>query len=306
MPKKPNKPRRGGYDPTKTTTIRNAMVRDVQRRLNVLKALIRQVVGKEDTFGLSPKPLFNAIDLGAGIKLNATYRFQTDEQKLKAFQEWFAQQVQAGLLGVASPGVDPATPWMTEYVDSAYRRGMVNAYVLTTAGTSDAQKEFLRQAFAAPEAMSKIRFLAMRTYNDMKGVTDDMSNRMNRIMADSIANGLGAEETARNLTEGVDGLPSARSRMVARTDLIAAHSEGQLDSFERLGVAELGVMAEFATAGDSRVCPQCAPLEGNIYTVAEARGIIPVHPNCRCSWIPSLGAEINTAIDKNMGISRNQ
>lgn len=304
MAKRPIKKGRGGYDPTKTTGIRNAMLREVGRRLLAIKRIVRAQIGIEDILGLTPKPLFNTIDIGGGITLNATYRFQTDEQRLKAFQEWFAQQVKAGLLGVASDGIDPTTPWLTEYVDSAYRRGMLNAYVLTKGGTTEDQKAFLQQAFAAPEAMSKIRFLATRDYALLKGVSDDMSNRMNRIMADAIANGLGARETSRNLEEGIDGMPAARARMIARTELIAAHAQGQLDAFQKLGVEELGVMAEFATAGDSRVCPICAPLEGKVYTLAEAQGVIPQHGNCRCSWIPYLGADINKAIDKNMGISR--
>jgi hypothetical protein len=43
---------------------------------------------------------------------------------------------------------------------------------------------------------------------------------------------------------------------------------------------------EHQTAGDSRVCPQCASLQGTRYTIAEARGVVPVHPRCRCAWKP--------------------
>jgi SPP1 gp7 family putative phage head morphogenesis protein len=46
------------------------------------------------------------------------------------------------------------------------------------------------------------------------------------------------------------------------------------------------VDAEYTTADDNKVCPKCRQLEGNVYTIDEARGIIPVHPNCRCAWNP--------------------
>ena len=46
-------------------------------------------------------------------------------------------------------------------------------------------------------------------------------------------------------------------------------------------------MAEWSTAGDDMVCPSCGELEGVIMTVKEARGLLPYHPNCRCSWIPA-------------------
>jgi len=36
-------------------------------------------------------------------------------------------------------------------------------------------------------------------------------------------------------------------------------------------------------------CVLCQDLEGQIFTIAEARGIIPVHPACRCIWLPNRG-----------------
>ena len=40
------------------------------------------------------------------------------------------------------------------------------------------------------------------------------------------------------------------------------------------------------TVGDDRVCAICEGYEGNTYTLAEARELIPAHPNCRCSIVP--------------------
>ena len=40
------------------------------------------------------------------------------------------------------------------------------------------------------------------------------------------------------------------------------------------------------TVGDDRVCDICESYEGNTYTLAEARALIPAHPNCRCSIVP--------------------
>jgi len=46
-------------------------------------------------------------------------------------------------------------------------------------------------------------------------------------------------------------------------------------------------MAEWATADDDRVCKLCAPLDGVVLKVGEARGLLPRHPNCRCCWTPA-------------------
>lgn len=55
---------------------------------------------------------------------------------------------------------------------------------------------------------------------------------------------------------------------------------------------------QFVTAGDAKVCEQCMALEGTVVDIAKARGtegklagagpgkILPVHPNCRCRWLP--------------------
>jgi len=53
-------------------------------------------------------------------------------------------------------------------------------------------------------------------------------------------------------------------------------------------VSKVKKEVELSTAGDERVCATCEGLEGETYTIDEARGVIPLHPLCRCSWIPVI------------------
>lgn len=76
---------------------------------------------------------------------------------------------------------------------------------------------------------------------------------------------------------------------------IRAHAEGQLDSFKTLGVEEVGVAVEWATANDDKVCPKCQSLEGIVLKIDEARGLLPRHPGCRCAWIPANVGEVSDA-----------
>jgi SPP1 gp7 family putative phage head morphogenesis protein len=78
-----------------------------------------------------------------------------------------------------------------------------------------------------------------------------------------------------------------RARMIARTEIIRAHAEGQLDALEKLGVDKVGVMVEWSTAGDDRVCSLCMSLEGVVLKIKEARGLIPRHISCRCAFSPA-------------------
>jgi SPP1 gp7 family putative phage head morphogenesis protein len=77
-----------------------------------------------------------------------------------------------------------------------------------------------------------------------------------------------------------------RAMMLARTEIIRAYAEATLQEFRNWGVEGVSAKAEWSTAGDDRVCPKCAPMEGRIFTLDEASGLIPFHPNCRCAWIP--------------------
>jgi len=83
----------------------------------------------------------------------------------------------------------------------------------------------------------------------------------------------------------VDGYYTINSLYTGNT--IRAHAEGQLDALEQMGVEKVGVMVEFSSTPDGRRCARCAALEGIVLKVKEAHGLIPVHPQCRCSYIPA-------------------
>lgn len=75
-----------------------------------------------------------------------------------------------------------------------------------------------------------------------------------------------------------------RAEMIARTETSRAVSEGTLQAYE-----EAEIDAEWLTRGDA-ACDICAPNDGQIFTIAEARGQIPAHPNCICGWRPAVAA----------------
>lgn len=69
---------------------------------------------------------------------------------------------------------------------------------------------------------------------------------------------------------------------------ISAHAEASLNAYEEAGVQGVQTEAEWLTAGDSRVCPDCRRMEGRVFEISKARGMIPLHPQCRCSFIPVI------------------
>lgn len=275
-------------DPSKTTLISRGFLSDMNKRFLWLYNQVKQFIVTDDAFGLEERPKL-VIHAAPG-----QYAFVSNPQKLKIFRQWLEDQVNAGVLEVSGGGT-PGKPWTYKYVQSAYAKGVMRAYADSrkkpVSKSKDwyygGQAEFLRSSFAQPVLMAKVELLALRALEQLRGVTASMSQQMNRILSEGLVNGWGPLRIAREMQNSIYNLSITRARMIARTEIIYAHAEGQLDSFQALGIEKLGILAEFSTAGDELVCRECAALEGNIYTVDEARGVIPLHPSCRCCWIPS-------------------
>lgn len=76
-----------------------------------------------------------------------------------------------------------------------------------------------------------------------------------------------------------DRLQRDRSKLIARTEVSRSVNEGYLESLEGTRYEEV----ELSSAADC--CPECLDLAGQKFKRSEARGMLPVHPNCRCHWI---------------------
>jgi SPP1 gp7 family putative phage head morphogenesis protein len=261
----------------------------MNRRFSWLLRQLRTLLIDEDAFGLIKRKPFV---IQAAYQ---QYAFASDPAKLQAFHIWLKEQVNAGVLVVSGPGGVVGQPWTYPYVEAAYKQGLTRAYADTSRGVldetglwyADNRSQFLRQAFGRPVAMNKVKLLAMRAYDQLEGVTALMSQQLSRNLVLGLASGWGPARIAREMRKTISSLSRSRLRMIARTEIIYAHAEGQLDGFQLLGVEKLGILAEWSTAGDDRVCPDCGAYEGETFTMDEARGLIPLHPNCRCAWIPS-------------------
>lgn len=274
-------------DPSRTTMLRKKYIADMQRRFSAVSRAIEELVVKDDAFGLiTSKPLTFMQQVP-----NQAWRFASDANKVKSYRKWLQQQIDAKILTVDAVS---GKPWTATYAESAYQKGMMRAYTQINSSElavspdfyAGSKKQFLLDAFAQPASLAKVELMYTRAFDELKGVTEAMGQQMSRILASGLIKGDGPRVIARELEKNVSTMTRTRAMAIARTEVIYAHAEGQLDSFERLGVEEVGVMAEWSTAGDDRVCEECAGYSGEVFTVDEARGMVPLHPNCRCIWIP--------------------
>jgi SPP1 gp7 family putative phage head morphogenesis protein len=284
--RRPNPLRR---DPTRTASLRRRLRADLRRRFARVRREVIRLVLRDDSFGLRPAPpRFNPF------AVNEPWRGLPESEQLRAFRLWLRDR-----FGRELTGRDAEEAWRL-YVEEGFRQGAGRAFDDTrrlarvgaeVTGTTEAflggREEFLRSAFGRPVAVEKVQLLADRAFDELEGVTQEMATRMTRTLADGLVRGESPRDLARDLAEDVD-IGLSRAERIARTEISRTHAEGQLVALEELGVEELGVMVEWLVTDDDKLCEICAPLEGQTFTLEEARGMLPRHPNCRCAWAPAV------------------
>jgi SPP1 gp7 family putative phage head morphogenesis protein len=263
------------------------------RRFNVLKQEIAHLVAQDDAFGLTVRTpyTFNSLTL------NDQWRFLDPRQKLTAFRRWLKHQIQQNIIGVSG-----SDPWFLHYIEKPYLTALDRTYDVVRKpwlakkqeGYLGSKQQFLSSAFNRPIAAKKIELLAERSLTDLYGITNTMSTTVMRTLADGMIQGKSPREVARDLIRDVDNIGTNRAKLLAQTETIRAHAEGQLDAMEQLGVTEVGVAVEWTTSGKSTVCQKCKDLKGIVLKISEAHGLIPRHPRCACSFTPANVGEPTT------------
>ena len=298
-------------DPTRTTALRNAFAREMKRRFRHLRGLIRKAIVEEDVFGLTGNTIQQITFLQTPGR--RAFDFPRSNQKVRAFMSWLAQQVLNGILStslgrgnIIQVGVGIESAWTDVFILDSYRRGVIRARSQLIVGGFDVPPLSATGGIEASMAslfhIDRVGLLFTRTFNELKGITNAMDQIISRILAQGIADGLNPRTLAKNINHVISGrggtlairdslgrFISAERRAVilARTEIIRAYSEATLQEFENWKVEGVRVKAEWITAGDERVCPDCAGLEGSIFTIEEAQGMLPLHAQCRCAWIPT-------------------
>lgn len=306
-------------DPTKTNVLRATFVRDMDRRFNKIKKMIVEAVVTNDCFGLNPK-----IQVNEGLPKKA-FQFSTNPEKVDKFMSWINRQTEQELLTVqfrSQLGQASQAPWTNMYISDSYKRGIDRAAYEAKKGKvpgakTVAERGGIEAVMGTPIHMDRLGMLYTRTFSELKGITAAMDTQMSKVLAQGIADGDSPAAIARKLNQTIGGglelttktklgfnrtiPPQVRARTLARTEVIRAHHAATIQEYRNFGLAGVKVQAEWSTAGDDRVCPQCSPLEGKIYTLDEIEGMIPFHPNCRCIALPVLdesGFSISEASDR--------
>lgn len=272
-------------DPSRTALLRKQFALAITNRMDNLKRSLRNLVYREDA-----------------LALNTRWKYLTEEQKLEQFKRWLQEELGKEKL---KGGKD----WLDHYVQTAHAKGQARAYEETKGTRRNFTKpdfyrgskaEFMSSFGAAPQT-ERVKLLASRVYTELDGITDAMSQAITRELVDGMIQGKSPREVADNISSQVEKVGKVRARALANSETIRAHAKGQLDALEKLGVSHIGVAVEWTTSGigttsrgNPSPCPRCAAMQGVVLTIAEARGLIPLHVNCKCAFTAANVGEPTT------------
>jgi len=202
------------------------------------------------------------------------------EQQKEEFRQWLEQKQRDEVGSIVEPEYIP-------FILTAYKQGLSHANTqLKRNGVAEpTEPDALLDLDRYGDQLGRLYDRNVEAVEKMMGaVTGASMKEFSDIMLAGIGT-VGIVEARKRLIKPIETVGFKRSTALGHSEVIKAHSTGTLDRFQASGVEEVTAEVEFTTAGDNRVCPTCAGLGGTRYTIKEARGIIPVHPRCRCVWV---------------------
>ncbi len=129
-------------------------------------------------------------------------------------------------------------------------------------------------SFNAPMSANGVRRLYERNFNLLQGITSDVSDEINDVLATGFAQGQNPSTIARTMSGRIQSVGKHRATLLARHEVMYAHNELAKDRYREYGVERVKILG-------SSPCKICRPYVGNIYPINDIpRGGPPYHPQC--------------------------
>lgn len=285
-------------NPTKTRTIENNWIREINKRWRAFKlSAVEQLKLANASANAGNSDPFRIIGNDANFVLSPALQ--------RTFMVFLQSEIDRLLLGT------PEAPnWQAVYQSQSYQRGLDTtraSLVSQGAGLIPTPTEVAASidlpaftatpslgtgiASSAPIHRDALEFLFTRSYDSLEGWTDAMARQTRQILFDGIEQGQGIDEVVRNMVDRID-VSRSRARLIARTETIQAFQRSATNETERAGEElNIEILMRWLTVRDNKVRHQHAIWHGTLATPKENRGRISVSPwNCRCGQAPVIPA----------------
>ena len=117
----------------------------------------------------------------------------------------------------------------------------------------------------------------------MREYLSDLNPSTREKIATILKNAIKSGESLKSITQKISRVinDKVRAEGIARTEVVRLANEGNLLKMEDRGTKRV----KFISAPeDGRLCEKCKEKDGKIYKIDNAKGVIPLHPRCRCNW----------------------
>lgn len=248
-------------EPTRTKTLRSQYQQRLRGRWDAIRAALREGIVELDAFSLQTEALVDAP---------RDFDFETEADQVAAFERWLERQTDREIL--QQYGRD------NQFITRAYERGLEDAGAqLNTLGFAESG-QVGATAMRLPVHQEQLQNLYARNFRALEGMTEATANDMRRVLSEGLAAGDGPRDIARDLSDRIDAVGRTRANMIGRTEVMHSHNRARATEWQRAGVERVGILL----APDA--CPDCQALKaGEPYQASGAAGLLPLHPNCRCS-----------------------
>ena len=127
-----------------------------------------------------------------------------------------------------------------------------------------------------------IEFLKSYTFNFSVQRGREFEADLKTTIIEGLKQGKSIQQIRRDIQLKAAEMGTYEAERIARTEVLRAANEGRLRAYRADGVERV----EYIVADDERLCDKCRPLDEKVVTIQEAQGTLPVHPQCRCSYLP--------------------
>lgn len=124
----------------------------------------------------------------------------------------------------------------------------------------------------------------------VKDVSEDLRKQIRTEVYKGVIDGRHPTAIARDIEkipeftplEGTTLTAYERAVMIARTETARAKNTGKLQTFQQFNVDKVKIAPAMGA------CDECEELANESFTLDEAADILPVHPNCCCTFVPDM------------------
>ena len=259
-------------DPTRTLTLRNKAVSEITRRFKQLNRLIIESVKDNKIF----------LDNAQALK-KEEFIFLRDGDKLKKFDAWLQGAISEIILSGSVRKDDTNINWLLAYIDTAYRKGIKKSTsVMQQRLGKNVIPDLINLVNLPPHARA-MELIFTRDFDQLKGITEAMSQQISYIISEGILQGENPNDMAKRITDRVEKIGITRAKLLARTEVINAFNLARINNVDAYSDF-LGeeVVFRWISGVDARVRDTHRERNNKFYSKEKVTPLIG-EPNCRCT-----------------------